>query len=130
MAGQFFNSLLGFDTAIYSNGATIRETYGNGFVYQVDLIDTSDIFHTIWRDADTSLPGTPVDFALSWSLTNYLVDGIKIYVDTDHNLGAWEEIDSVQLRGNSNLSPVPEPATLILLGSGLAGLAFYRRKRK
>ena len=28
------------------------------------------------------------------------------------------------------VDPVPEPSTILLLGSGLAGLAFYRRKRK
>ena len=34
------------------------------------------------------------------------------------------------LKLSGETAPVPEPATFILLGSGLAGLAFYRRKRK
>lgn len=38
--------------------------------------------------------------------------------------------DSMLYVDNVDVSPVPEPATLLLLGSGLAGLAFYRRKRK
>ncbi|MBU0985739.1 MAG: PEP-CTERM sorting domain-containing protein, partial [Proteobacteria bacterium] len=29
-----------------------------------------------------------------------------------------------------NLSPIPEPATMLLLGSGLIGLARFRRKNK
>ena len=31
---------------------------------------------------------------------------------------------------NFETSPVPEPSTILLLGGGLAGLAFYRRKKK
>lgn len=122
---------VGFDTAVYANGATIREVYGNGFVYQVDVIDTLGGLHTVWSGVDGSAPGTPVDFALTWNTTSYLVKGLKVYTDTNHNMGAWEEIDSIQLAGDSTPGTnVPEPATVGLLGLGLLGLAASRRKRE
>lgn len=119
---------LGFETAVYANGLSIWETYGNGFVYQVDVIDQSDALHTVWTGQDTSTPGTVAKFDISWALTSFLIDGVKIYTNTDHNPNAWEEIDAVQLHGETNAAPVPEPGTFILLGVGLAGIAAYRRK--
>jgi VCBS repeat-containing protein len=77
----------------------IRETFGNGFVYQLVVLDTSDSLHTVWSGVDPSLPGSPANFTIDFAQTDYLVKGIKVYVDTDHDMGAWEEIDSIQLSG-------------------------------
>lgn len=117
---------LRFDTPVYAQGVTIRETYGNGFVYQVDVMDQSNNLHTVWTGLDSSQPGEPVNFTISFSQTPYRVNGVKIYTDTDHDLNAWEEIDAVRLTGSS----APLPSTLVLLGSGIAGLLALRWRRK
>jgi MSHA biogenesis protein MshQ len=88
-----------FGTSVYASGVTIRETWGNGFVTQIDVVDLSNTLHTVWSGIDPSSPGSPVDFLATWPQTSYLVNGIKITTDTDHNLSTWEEIDSIQLHG-------------------------------
>ncbi|MCP3904383.1 MAG: hypothetical protein GY715_12205, partial [Planctomycetes bacterium] len=90
---------LGFPVEVYATGVLVRETLGNGFVTQVDVVDTSDVLHTVWSGADPSVPGTPVDFVVSWSKTAYLVKGVRVYVDTDATAG-WEEIDAIELHGS------------------------------
>ena len=88
---------VGFSSPAIANGVTIREANGNGFVRQIDLVDVNNVNHTIWAGSDTSQPGAPVDFTVNFPATTYLVKGVKIYVDGDHDQSTWEEIDAVRL---------------------------------
>lgn len=46
---------------------------------------------------------------MSWDPTAFLVKGIRVVVNTDHNLSTFEEIDAVELHGSLS----PPPSTII-----------------
>ena len=120
---------VGFSTPVYASEVTVRETDGNGFVYQIDVLDQANVLHTVWSGTDPSLPGSPVDFLVSFPQTAFLVKGVKVYTDTDHDPSNWEEIDSITLHGDTTRTHTPDGGTgLGLLALSCAGLARMRRR--
>ncbi len=89
---------LGYTTPVYSYGATIRETSGAGFVYKVEVRDTSNIWRNVWQKTDPNKEGQIANFFVSWPITPYKVNGIRVHTNTSKTT-TWEEIDSVQLSG-------------------------------
>ncbi|MEM6470297.1 MAG: S8 family serine peptidase, partial [Planctomycetota bacterium] len=109
---------LGFSEPLLASGVVIRETFGNGFVRSIELRDEkTGLFHLVSQPIDDSRPGTPVDFLVTWPQTSFGADAILITIDTDHDLNAFEEIDSVQLRGWS----VPDLDGARVLSSSVSG---------
>ena len=80
-----------FGTPRQAVGVQIHETHNAPFIYQVDLIDSGGINHTVWSGVDsTTCPGW---FVVNFPVTSYLVTGAKIYTQ----VAGWEEIDAAGL---------------------------------
>ena len=104
-SGEIAGTLIGKDWGVYTfDGFTAP--YGS-LVGEIDgsysLLGTS-FFGNAWAAGDLSL---------------YYWDSISA-----------DNVDSISVTINDDPAPVPEPSTFLLLGSGLAGLGFYARKRK
>ncbi len=109
---------VGFDTSVNATGVAIRETCGNGFVTQVDLVDTDGNSHTVFNGTDPTQPGAPAYLTIDFSATSYLVSGVNIYVDTNHDMTTWEEIDAVGLTDGNAPNPAKLAATIVVNAYG------------
>jgi PEP-CTERM motif len=97
--------------------------------FAVNPTASGDIQFAIWS---LFTPSTPVQAgALSWldlakkqNLSNFDFSGFRVFTPVDGSPSSPQEFIA-KLPG----APVPEPATLALLGSGLAGLASLLKKR-
>jgi RHS repeat-associated protein len=105
------NLTLGYTTHTYDNGVTVVESGANGFVTEIDLIDTSNVSHVVWTGTDTTAPGSDGNLTISFPVTTYQVKAVNIVID--QKPGTSPQIDAVSLQESgsstttaSNASPV------------------------
>jgi hypothetical protein len=85
---------------VHATAIRIRQTASPGAISRIELIDDTDIAHTIWEGVDDTpyTKDTIGWFVRDLPKTAYLVKGARVTLETARVWG-WNEIDAIQLVG-------------------------------
>jgi subtilisin family serine protease len=111
---------VGFATPVYSNGAVVRQTLGNGFVTKIEgRQNGTSTYTTLWQGIDNSPQGTPVDFEVNWTPTAFQVDALRVTFNTAP--AGWEEIDAIALLGSETVANPDDTPPTVTVGAPNGG---------